>query len=94
VIHSRQLFALFAAALFSTVAFAAPKPNVLFIAVDDLVPTLGCYGDAVAKTPQMDSLGAQGDGFSQSSLRMAGVRAFAGGAGDFADAGGTERSRV
>lgn len=38
----------------------AEQPNVLFIAVDDLVPTLGCYGDATALTPQIDSLASQG----------------------------------
>ncbi|BDS05085.1 hypothetical protein NT6N_01250 [Oceaniferula spumae] len=37
-----------------------PKPNVLFIAIDDLVPTLGCYGDTTALTPKIDSLASQG----------------------------------
>ncbi len=36
------------------------RPNVLFIAVDDLACTLGCYGDVVAKTPHIDSLAASG----------------------------------
>jgi len=38
---------------------AAP-PNVLLILVDDLKPALGCYGDAAAKTPNMDRLAARG----------------------------------
>jgi arylsulfatase A-like enzyme len=44
----------------------AAKPNVLFIAVDDLVPNLGCYGDPLALTPQMDSLASQGTTFLRS----------------------------
>lgn len=35
-------------------------PNVLFIAVDDLACTLGCYGDVLAKTPNLDRLAASG----------------------------------
>ena len=34
--------------------------NVLFIAVDDLAATLGCYGDSIAKTPHIDRLASQG----------------------------------
>ena len=35
---------------------AATKPNVLFIAVDDLRPELGCYGNEHIKTPHIDQL--------------------------------------
>jgi len=38
---------------------AAEKPNVLLICVDDLKPVLGCYGDAMAKTPHLDALAAR-----------------------------------
>jgi iduronate 2-sulfatase len=38
----------------------AAKPNVLLICVDDLKPNLGCYGDALAKTPNLDRLAARG----------------------------------
>lgn len=41
------------------------KPNVLFIAVDDLAATLGCYGDLIAKTPHIDRLAASGVSFQR-----------------------------
>ena len=47
-------------ALFFLPAAAATKPNVLLILVDDLKPTLGCYGDPVARTPNIDALAANG----------------------------------
>ncbi len=39
---------------------AAEHPNVLLILVDDLKPALGCYGDPIAKTPNIDALAARG----------------------------------
>jgi iduronate 2-sulfatase len=41
-------------------ALAADKPNVLFLLVDDLKPALGCYGDTLAITPNIDRLAARG----------------------------------
>ncbi|MBI2513523.1 MAG: sulfatase [Opitutae bacterium] len=35
-------------------AAAPSRPNVLFIAVDDLRPELGCYGSAFIQTPNID----------------------------------------
>jgi Arylsulfatase A and related enzymes len=32
------------------------KANILFITVDDLRPALGCYGDTMAFTPNIDAL--------------------------------------
>ena len=40
--------------------FAKDRPNVLMILVDDLKPALGCYGDSLAKTPNIDRLAAGG----------------------------------
>ena len=31
-----------------------PKKNILFIAVDDLKPSIGIYGDSFAKTPNIE----------------------------------------
>ncbi len=38
----------------------AAKPNVLFIAIDDLAPALRCYGNLIAKLPHVDWLTAAG----------------------------------
>lgn len=35
------------------------RPNVLFIFVDDLRPELGCYGNPIIKSPNLDKLAAQ-----------------------------------
>jgi uncharacterized sulfatase len=37
-----------------------PKPNVLFIAINDLTPALRCYGNLMAKLPHIDQLTAAG----------------------------------
>ena len=38
----------------------ASKPNILFIAVDDLRPELGCYGNPVVISPNLDELASEG----------------------------------
>ena len=35
-------------------------PNILLIVVDDLKPSLGCYGDKKAVTPNIDGLASSG----------------------------------
>jgi len=44
----------------TTALTAAEKPNILFIAVDDLKPILGCYGDKQVKSPNIDKLAKAG----------------------------------
>lgn len=60
MITRRHLIGTLAAAALVGPASAEDRPNVLFIAVDDLVPALGCYGDPTAKTPEIDRLASQG----------------------------------
>ncbi len=48
-----------------------PKPNVLFIAVDDLRTSLGCYGDPLAKSPNMDRLASESRLFNRAYTHQA-----------------------
>jgi arylsulfatase A-like enzyme len=40
------------------------KPNIVWITCEDQMPTLGCYGDPVAKTPHLDKLAREGVRFT------------------------------
>src|SRR2546421_4933539 len=62
--------------LFSSLSFAPantksvsatqkPKYNVLFFISDDLRPELGCYGNPIIKSPNIDSLAARGTRFNR-----------------------------
>ncbi len=53
-------------------AAAAPaKPNILFIAVDDLRPELGCYGRNYIKSPNIDRIAKQGITFTRAYCQQA-----------------------
>ena len=47
------------------------KHNVLFIAIDDLKPILGCYGDKQIKTPNIDRLAKMGTVFLSNYCQQA-----------------------
>ena len=68
--HLMSRFLLFLALALSMLA-AEPRPNVLFVIVDDLTTTLSCYGDKRAKTPCMDALAARGVRFDRAYCQFA-----------------------
>ena len=47
------------------------KPNILFIAVDDLKPLLGCYGNTMVKTPNIDRLAKMATVFNRNYCQQA-----------------------
>jgi arylsulfatase A-like enzyme len=55
--HLKQL--ILSLILLATAA-GGQRPNILFIAIDDLRPELGCYGAAQVKTPNIDKFAAGG----------------------------------
>lgn len=62
--------------LFNIIGFMNPeagrptRPNVLFIAVDDLRPELGCYGKDYIHSPNIDRLAAQGMVFTNHFVQV------------------------
>ncbi len=67
-------FLLVAGAIFVTLvslAHAAQRPNVLFIAVDDLRPEMHCYGMGNMVTPNFDRLAARGVRFDRAYCNIA-----------------------
>ena len=47
------------------------RKNVVMILVDDLKPTLGCYGDSVAISPNVDRLAQRGVRFNNAYCNQA-----------------------
>lgn len=50
---------------------ANQKPNILFISIDDLRPTLGAYGDTIAISPNIDQLASEGMTFRETFAQTA-----------------------
>ncbi|MBI1247705.1 sulfatase-like hydrolase/transferase [bacterium] len=62
---SRLITGLFLLIFVAGSSYAADRPNVLFIAVDDLRPELGCYGKPHIVSPNIDRLASQGTVFER-----------------------------
>lgn len=65
---TRRSFLLSSAALAQS---ASRRPNVLFIATDDMNCALSCYGHPVVKTPNVDRLAARGVLFQRAYTQFA-----------------------
>lgn len=58
-------------ALEAAVVCGSGQPNVLLIIVDDLRPALGCYGDSLAVTPNIDALACDATVFTRAYAQQA-----------------------
>ena len=55
-----QVFTLIVVAQLPLLGSAADRPNILWVTSEDHGPAMGCYGDALARTPNIDGLAAKG----------------------------------
>ncbi len=60
VILCRGLASLWIVTATAASATAEDRPNILYIALEDITPMMGCYGDKYARTPNFDRLAAEG----------------------------------
>jgi iduronate 2-sulfatase len=67
----RHVFLPLVVTLLGNLAIASERPNILFIAVDDLRCELGCYGVKEIKSPNIDRLAAQGVQFNRAYCQQA-----------------------
>ena len=70
---SKSLFLTISFFIAANVLPAQPKKptNILFIAVDDLRPDIGAYGNGFVKTPNIDRLAAMGTVFMRNYCQQA-----------------------
>jgi len=54
-----------------TIHIQGQQKNVLFIAIDDLKPNLGCYGNEMAISPNIDRLASEGTIFANNHTQQA-----------------------
>jgi iduronate 2-sulfatase len=52
-------------------SLTASRPHVLFIAIDDLRPELGCYGNTEVKSPNIDRIASEGTVFQRAYCQQA-----------------------
>ena len=67
MIELKTVFGISVASLLAVQAASqqpARRPNILWISTEDMSPHLGCYGDKVAKTPNIDKLADTGVRFT------------------------------
>ena len=67
----RLIPCLFAATLVHAAESAPSRPNVLFIAVDDLRPEFGAYGASYVQSPNLDRLAKSGVTFHRAYCQQA-----------------------
>lgn len=56
----KHLLVAFCLLAVNSVLLAADRPNILWLTSEDHGPEMGCYGDANARTPNVDALAAKG----------------------------------
>jgi len=65
------LIGLLCVATFARASDAAEQPNILLITTDDQGLNAGCYGDALARTPNIDALAKSGVRFTRAYVAQA-----------------------
>src|SRR5688572_30234887 len=60
LLYPRRIIAVLIVLAGNVAYAAADKPNILWLTSEDHGPEMGCYGDANARTPNIDALAAKG----------------------------------